>query len=255
LAGSAPEKPDALPDYAGTVIFYKVDGRLTELLVLNVAKCRDAILSEKAAAIVSAERLAASLKFRLETDRLLSLGGDLLARSAARHGLGLKNDDIRFSKNAFGKPFLNGFKNFHFNVSHSGALAICAISSFEVGCDCEFIDAENKFEGIRSVFSKSELSSIDALSGIDRTMKCYEICTVKECFIKCTGYGLSEDISKLETYREKSIYKIRKSGTELNYFIKPYEHIEGYAVAACSATDDFAGAVSWADEKYLFHAT
>ena len=228
---------------------------MTELLVLNVTKYRDAILSEKAAAAVSAERLAASLKFRLETDRLLSLGGELLARSAARHGLGLKNDDIRFSKNAFGKPFLNGFKNFHFNVSHSGELVICAISSSEVGCDCELMDPGNNFNDIISVFSESELESIESLSGIDRTMKRYEIWTAKESFIKCTGYGLSEDISKLETYSENCIYKIRKCGTELNYFIKPYEHIEGYAVAACSAINDFAETIFRPDEKYLFYAT
>jgi len=221
---------------------------------LNVAEYRGAILSEKAADTISAERLDASRKFRFEADRLRSIGGELLCRSAIRRGLCLKNDEIIFSKNSFGKPFLKGFENFHFNVSHSGELVICAVSSSEAGCDCELLDPANNFDDIRSVFSESELAAIDSLSGIERTMKCFAIWTAKESFIKCTGCGLSEDVSKLETYRENHIYKIRKNGTELNYFIKPYKHIEGYAVAACSATNDFAETIFRADENYLFHS-
>lgn len=207
--------------------------------MLNVAECRGTILSEKAGAAVSPEKLAASLKFRFEKDRLRALGGELLARMAVRRKLGLKNEDINFSKGPFGKPFLKGFDRFHFNVSHSGELAICAVSSFEIGCDCELIDADNNFDDIRNVFCKNELASIDSLSGIDRTIKCYDIWTAKESFIKCTGLGLGDDVSKLEVYRENEVCKIRKNGLEMNYFIKHYKLLAGYAAAVCSPSNNF----------------
>ncbi len=201
--------------------------------------------------MVSAERLAASLKFRFQNDRLRSIGGELLVRSAIRQRLGLKNDDIKFSKNHFGKPFLTGSENFHFNISHSGELAICAISPYEIGCDCEFMDQENKFDDIRSVFSESELLSIDSLSGMDRTMKCYEIWTVKESFIKCTGYGLSEDISKIETYGGYGRFRIRKNGKELDHFIRSYSRLDGYNVAICSSLEDPGENIFQVDGDYI----
>ncbi len=208
---------------------------MNELYALNVKENRDFILSEAAAAIVSAERLDRSRKFRNQSDFLLSMGGEILARAMIRKKLGIKNCDIKFSKMPYGKPFLAGRDNFHFNVSHSGDIVLCAIADAEVGCDCEFISADNKIEDIEIVYTDKEYKAIQSLHGGGKIIFCHQIWALKESFLKCAGIGLGEEPAAIEVSFNggggpASVYK---NGQKLDFLLKLYGGIEGYAAALC----------------------
>ena len=208
---------------------------MIKLHALNVKENRDFILSEAAAAIVSKERLEWSRKFRNESDFLLSMGSELLIRALIREKLGIENKDINFSKTPYGKPFLAGRENFHFNVSHSGDIVLCAIADNEIGCDCEFISADNKIEEIKIVYTDNEYKTIQSLHSDDKILFCHRIWALKESYLKCAGIGLSEEPAAIETSfndagGSPSVYK---NGRRLDFIMKMYDDIEGYAAALC----------------------
>lgn len=207
---------------------------MNELYALNVKENRDFILSEAAAAIVSAERLDRSRKFRSQSDFLLSMGGELLARAMIRKKLGVKNEDINFGQTAYGKPFLAGRENLHFNVSHSGDIVICALTDTEVGCDCEFISADNKIEDIEIVYTDNEYKAIQSLHGGGKILFCHQIWALKESYLKCAGIGLSEEPAAIEvSFNGGGSPAVYKNGRRLDFLLKLYGDIEGYAVALC----------------------
>lgn len=208
---------------------------MVKLYALNVKENYDFIKSEAAAAIVSNKRLEWSRKFRNESDFLLSMGGELLARALIREKLGIQNEDIKFSKTPYGKPFLAGRENFCFNVSHSGDMVLCALADNEIGCDCELISAGNKIEEIKIVYTDKEYKTIQSLHGGDKILFCHKIWALKESYLKCAGIGLSEEPAAIETSfndagGSPSVYK---NGRRLNFLLKLYDDIEGYAVALC----------------------
>src|SRR5688572_22315652 len=47
--------------------------------------------------------------------------------------------DLLFGAGTWGKPFIRGARELHFNLSHSGDAALCAVSRREVGIDVQRI--------------------------------------------------------------------------------------------------------------------
>ena len=108
-------------------------------------------------------------------------------------------------------PLLN------FNLSHSGAVALCALSPCEIGCDVEFL-ADPPMNIAHRVFTPAEREVLNSQTGdeqtqntqtatvrslnahvVDREALCtqklqfYQFWTAKESILKMTGEGLSRD--------------------------------------------------------------
>ena len=214
---------------------------MIELYALNVKDNRDFIKSETAALIVCAARLANSRKFRNESDFLLSMGGELLLRAIICKRLKIKNEDIIFNKTRYGKPFLSGHETFHFNISHSGQLVICAASDIEIGCDCEFISEDNKIDEVKIVYTHNEYETIRSLSGRDKTVFCHNLWALKESYLKCCGIGLNEQPSSLEISFKEQAPAIYKNGRRLDFWLKLYNSYRQYSIAACVNKNSAAG--------------
>lgn len=43
----------------------------------------------------------------------------------------------RIGKESNGKPFLKGMEQYHFNISNTDGLVVCAVSDMEIGVDAE----------------------------------------------------------------------------------------------------------------------
>ena len=86
-----------------------------------------------------------------------------------------------------GKPFITGMDDLHFNISHSGDYAICAVSDTEVGCDIEKTGELNMSLAER-FFTPEEKSVIRSSDDF------FKIWVKKESVIKCTGEGLSRSL-------------------------------------------------------------
>lgn len=111
----------------------------------------------------------------------------LLARLlAAEYGLpGLPE----LARREGGKPFFPGRPDLHFNVSHSGGLALCGVGSASLGVDIEAVRPRRA--GLaRYICSPAEYAWYEALGGDWEGL--YTIWTLKEARVKCTGRGLRQ---------------------------------------------------------------
>ena len=93
----------------------------------------------------------------------------------------------------YGKPFLSDYPNVHFNISHSGAYAVCAVSDRPIGVDVQAIRPYNP-DVAKYVCSFNELMQIESSS--DPASEFTRIWTRKEAHLKMFGCGLTAE-SKL----------------------------------------------------------
>ena len=82
------------------------------------------------------ERREKVMRYYFEIDRCRCLGAGLLLVNALREA-GVSDMKLRYLSN--GKPVLANEPDVHFNLSHSGNLAVCAVSDHPVGVDVELL--------------------------------------------------------------------------------------------------------------------
>ena len=117
----------------------------------------------------------------------LSLAAGLLLEAALRD-FGLEAGEMRTGEH--GKPWLPALPGFHFSLSHSGAMAMCAVSSAPVGCDIER-ETENTQRIAGRFFHPAEKAWLLSLPEEERQAAFFRIWTGKESFMKATGLGFS----------------------------------------------------------------
>ncbi len=159
-----------------------------EVCAIKVPKALDYSVFEALLAYVDGGKRERILRFFREEDRVSSLFADLLIRSLIVKKTGLKNNEIRFGRNRFGKPYLMGHDNFHFNLSHSGSWVVAAVDSAPVGIDVEQIK-EVDIGISRSFFSDDEHR--DLMNHSDKNAYFFTLWSLKESYIKNQGKGLS----------------------------------------------------------------
>jgi 4'-phosphopantetheinyl transferase len=163
-------------------------------------------------------------KFRYDIDKKLSLIADLFIRFLICQNLNLHNKEISFEKNSFGKPYLLGNAEFHFNISHTRNAVAIGISSNPIGVDIEKIKCAD-LKIAERFFCSNELEYILS-NKQDRFF--YEIWTKKEAYIKWDGRGLSIPLDSFDV-TESKIDKILHTIT-----------IHDYIISICSR-QDFSG--------------
>lgn len=146
-------------------------------------------------ALAQDERGRAS-RFHFERDRRRFVAGRGLLREILSRYVGLSPDGLRFGYTPYGKPYLAdecGGGWLRFNVSHSGGLALYAVTrGRELGIDIEQVRADIEHEEIAErFFSGQEVAALKALpAGLRR--EAFFLCwTRKEAYIKGIGEGLS----------------------------------------------------------------
>ena len=85
----------------------------------------------------------------------------------------------------------------HFNLSHSGSYAVCAVSDAPVGVDIEVRRKNTNLKVAKRFFSQAENDYIDSFETLEsREDAFYRIWTLKEAFVKATGEGLSRPLNE-----------------------------------------------------------
>jgi 4'-phosphopantetheinyl transferase len=122
-----------------------------------------------------------------------------LRRILSRY-LATSPQDIQFAYGNMGKPSLTKELTIEFNVSHSGDLFVCAVTSGQlVGVDVELIRPLRDIPSIaKNFFSPAEQSHLVDLDEEHRTLAFYECWTRKEAVIKATGQGLSRPLDSFD---------------------------------------------------------
>jgi 4'-phosphopantetheinyl transferase len=140
--------------------------------------------------LVSDKKQKRLMRYRFIEDVKRSLFGELIVRWEYMNKLGIKNKHIVFETNEYGKPFVRGINNFHFNITHSGLWVMAAFSSSHIGIDIEVVKPI-ELDIARKFFSKEEYCDILNQSSEKRLEYFYKLWTLKESYIKAMGNGLS----------------------------------------------------------------
>lgn len=135
---------------------------------------------------VSDARRAAVDRLHSPVAQRASLGAELLLWRAA-NVLGLPKAPLVLDTN--GKPHVKG-DPFFFNLSHSGSVAVCAVSDTEVGCDVEH-PRDALLKVTERVCGNAEKAFLTSLPPHERLDAALRLWTLKESAVKACGKGLS----------------------------------------------------------------
>jgi len=113
------------------------------------------------------------------------LVGEVLAKLAVKEQFEINIESQKFEKSKTGKPYLSGYPDVHFSISHSGDIVVCAVSSSSVGIDVEKIKRVK--ESVKEKVSlQSELERIK-----DSDEEFIKLWTQKEAVVKKYGTGIA----------------------------------------------------------------
>lgn len=167
-------------------------------------------------ATTSTDQLAAALTAD-ETHRAQRfLRGEVRERFIISHGalrtilgryLGVAPVAVPIEYGPFGKPKLqragsrgqgDNVDALHFNLSHSGELAIMALAcGSEIGVDVEQVrEVRHRDELAKRYFAPSEIAAIKAADQSRRDVEFFAIWTAKEAILKAIGTGISYPLDR-----------------------------------------------------------
>ena len=177
--------------------------------------------------------------FLLENSKnISSLIGKLTVCIKACEKLGIERSNLFFSLGENGKPYLNAYPNFHFNISHSENLVAVAFSDYPIGIDAEKIRVPN-FKVAKRFFADNEINYI----GND-SRRFFEIWTKKEAYLKYKGLGLSFPISNFDITDSSLSSKII-SFEKNNFLISIYSDIKKNKILEFSEIDILNKYINW----------
>ena len=125
------------------------------------------------------------LRYRFEKDRILSLGAGLLLAGVLRRA-GVR--DLTVHALPEGKLVLAHCPEVHFNLSHSGTLAVAAVSDLPVGVDTEILAKMDPGMG-SFCLRQSEQEWVRRSADPDRAF--LRLWTRKESYLKRIGTGIT----------------------------------------------------------------
>ena len=170
---------------------------------------------------------------RLKTgrSRLLSLGAGILFDEAVRKR-GLDPDRLEIATAANGRPFLPDHPDIHFSLSHSGNMAMCAVSEKIVGCDIQIID-ERRLSAAQKAFSAEEAEIFEKLDKAGRTAFFYRVWVLKESLAKADGRGLAFPMKTVSVMISADSCAEEAGSEGWLYRLQEVPAPEGYRAALC----------------------
>lgn len=146
-------------------------------------------------------------RYKRWQDAQASLLGRLLLLQGIQESYQLDYSEKEISYSKFNKPFFVD-DSVHFNISHSGAIVVCAITDKSaLGIDIEKITT-NAIEDFESQFSENEWEKIIKANHPKEVF--FDYWTQKEAVIKSHGHGLSIPLKSFEILENETIINDEK---------------------------------------------
>lgn len=153
----------------------------------------DQYLPAAAIATLSPDEIARARRFVFEKDRHHFMAARAALRQLLARHLGQAPASLQFTAGPFGKPALADAPGLHFNLSHSGATGVLALSErLATGIDVEVLRPMPDAGALADAyFAPAERSAIAALDdAADRDAAFLRCWTRKEACLKAVGIGL-----------------------------------------------------------------
>lgn len=171
----------------------------------------DAVSGSLLGVLCDAERERAGRLLEERTRKRWSASRAVL-RELLGDATGVHPAALQFESRAHGKPRVKCFQDQapRFNLSHSGALALYAISrDREVGVDVEVLDARragtrNQVAIARRLLGVDVARRLQALDGAAREREFLMAWVAHEASVKCLGHGLDAAAAEAEQDAERS---------------------------------------------------
>lgn len=140
-------------------------------------------------------------RFHFKPDREKFIAARGVLRSILSRYTNIPPAEIRIDYEANGKPFLTDasqFENLVFNLSHSGGVAIYAMTKGrEIGIDLEREHSCSDVDAIAArLFLQDEQTSLKFLQSPEKDKMFFRYWTRKEAQLKCSGEGFSASETK-----------------------------------------------------------
>jgi 4'-phosphopantetheinyl transferase len=142
-------------------------------------------------------------RFRFEQHRNRYIVGRATLRQILGAYLNNPPEKFDFEYGNHGKPTLasrNGAQTLEFNLAHSDALALIAVSQAgPVGVDVEQVrPLKDADELVKRFFSPRENSAFQKLSSEQKPQAFFNLWTRKEAWLKATGDGIAHHLNRVE---------------------------------------------------------
>lgn len=122
---------------------------------------------------------------------------------------------------SFGKPYLED-NSLYFNLSHSGALTVLALSDTEIGADCERVRQRN-YAAILKRLTDRERGEITSSQSF------FANWTAKESYVKFLGSSIVKELAHLEYYNKTLFF----DGEAVRAYFTAYT-LRDYIITVCS---------------------
>jgi len=205
----------------------------TRVYIADISVLKDASIFEELLKRVPEYRQKKAMSFKFPKGKMQSLGVGLLLKKACDDA-GLAHADERVAYGENGKPYLVDCPEIHFNLSHSGERVMCVVSPFEVGCDVEIIKGDRGRLAER-FFKPEESAWIKHFETLELQSEAfYRLWTLKECYMKVTGRGLSlmPDMFALHVDEHEHI-SLYHDEERPEYAFREIDLRDGYRYAYC----------------------
>ncbi len=166
--------------------------------------------------------------YQNERDRKLSLGAELLLNYGLRQLAPQTPRPAETIADVHGKPRLTG-SPFHFNLSHSGAYAVCAICDRPVGVDVEQ-EVETSLEIARKFFHPDEYRRIAACP--NPTSCFFKHWVLKESYLKAVGLGFGRALNSFCIDLDDGSARVTENGLTLPFVLASWL-MDGHHLAVC----------------------
>jgi 4'-phosphopantetheinyl transferase len=224
---------------------------MIEIIAVNLKDALEKSKFDRLMSYVSSEKRERINRFYRYEDAQRTLIGDILIRYSLCRRLGIKNSDLIFKVNEYGKPFLSNDEDTQYNISHSGEWVVCSIDNFPLGIDIEQIKPIDMTIAER-FFSKEEVKSLKEKSSVERAVYFYDLWTLKESYIKAVGKGLSLPLNSFTiSVNEGNITVCSIYGSD-DYYFRQYHIDENYRMAVCSRKNEFPHSVHFIGLNELY---
>ena len=133
-------------------------------------------------------RKAKADRLRKRPAKRLSIAAGELMRNAIANEFNIDAKELRFRTGKSGKPYVENVR-VEFSISHSGNIAVCALSDKPVGIDVEHLRDVN-MNVAKRLFTPDEQNYVFEKWALAK-QRFLEIWTRKEAYVKMLGKGIT----------------------------------------------------------------
>ncbi|MBD1372569.1 4'-phosphopantetheinyl transferase superfamily protein [Hazenella sp. IB182357] len=187
------------------------------------------------------------VRYHRRIDAKRSLLADLLIRMQIAKRFEVDPRELQFAYNQYGKPYLQGHPQVHFNLSHAGEWVVGMLGCEEIGVDVECIkELDHRITDV--VFSEAEMALYQELPENRRQHYFYKIWTAKESYVKAVGKGLSISPQSITVCMEEhQSYIVGKKKQ-----IRHYTWVPDYVLCACVERVELPTDIIYVEENAIY---